>query len=124
MNRPMWQRNGRPIFRARRTETIDAQRSQDYDPVSAAVLARAPRMVRGLRLRALCAFDQRKIGGIPDLVDGRRVLRRTAQPPLLSPQPLLLTDLLIASRSAYNPQPPVSPTLYFFRWRNHGYQSR
>src|ERR1700739_1140531 len=70
------------------SETIDAQRCQtDQTPLSP-LLARPPRMVWRCGLRKLLAFRSPPRWLLPHPEPGR-VLRRAAQSPLFTPQPLL-----------------------------------
>src|SRR5580704_14259172 len=89
----MSRRNGRKAFPARptakRKETIDAQGEKNHQTIPSPLLARAAGVVRRRGIRALSPFAWHA-GEYASSAYRRRVLRRTARPALLSPQPLLL----------------------------------
>src|SRR5260370_18951483 len=89
MNRPTSPRDGPRTSPAPPTETIDAKRCKECLAFPAPLLARPSRMVRRCRLRTLPSFA-RHAGRLLSCAFSGGVLRRAAQPPLFTPQPLLL----------------------------------
>src|SRR5690349_16131496 len=71
-------------------EMTDAQSRQTHETPPSPLLARPPRMVWRCGLRKLLAFKGPTRRLLPHPESGR-ILRRPAQPPLLPPQPLLLS---------------------------------
>jgi len=70
-------------------ETIDAQGRKTHETFPSSFLARPARMVRRRCLRELLAVARRSLRVLPPAEPGG-VLRRAAQSPLFSAQPLLL----------------------------------
>src|SRR5580704_13289347 len=88
----MWRRSGRRAFPAWRTETINfhGRCFQNRSPQVAELLARDSRLVRRLRLRAVSPRFRYQDCFVFCRLDGRAVLRRSTEPTLRAPQPLLL----------------------------------
>src|ERR1700722_3496467 len=96
MNRPTLPHSGRRISRAQHMEATDASPSEANISGISPFLARYPRMVRRRSLCALSAFLCVSIW-LSSRVDRQRILRRAIEPPILSPQSLLLTSLTLAA---------------------------
>src|SRR6267143_3144763 len=89
MSRPPLQRSGLRISPELHPETINAAHSKIHLAPATPLLARPPRMVRRCRLRTISSFSTHTIQLLPGAFAGG-VLRGATQPPLFTPEPLLL----------------------------------